>query len=109
MLGFEGVPAFYLNAMFATRNDIEEVNKNSSNRAINRYKWKQNSLLKQELEKRLKSPNKIENLVLNSLKNLISKRKIQPAFHPNATQNRTFDAVYIAIGELFFWRLEAVN
>ena len=81
MLGFEGVPAFYLNAMFATRNDIEEVNKNHSNRAINRYKW-----AKTELEKRLKSSNKIENLVLNSLKKLISKRKIQPAFHPNATQ-----------------------
>jgi len=81
MLGFEGVPAFYLNAMFATGNDIEEVNKNCSNRAINRHKWS-----KTELEKRLKSPNKIENLVLNSLKNLISKRKIQPAFHPNATQ-----------------------
>ena len=81
MLGFEGVPAFYFNAMFATGNDIEEVNENCSNRAINRYKWS-----KTELEKRLKSPNKIENLVLNSLKNLISKRKIQPAFHPNATQ-----------------------
>ena len=81
MLGFEGVPAFYLNAMFATRNDIEEVNKNHSNRAINRHKWS-----KAELEKRLKSPNKIENLVLNSLKNLISKRKVHPAFHPNATQ-----------------------
>ena len=81
MLGFEGVPAFYFNAMFATGNDIEEVNKNCSNRAINRHKWS-----KTKLEKRLKSPNKIENLVLNSLKNLISKRKIQPAFHPNATQ-----------------------
>jgi len=81
MLGFEGVPAFYFNAMFATGNDIEEVNKNCSNRAINRHKWS-----KTELEKRLKSTNKIENLVLNSLKNLISKRKIQPAFHPNATQ-----------------------
>ena len=81
MLGFEGVPAFYFNAMFATGNDIEEVNKNCSNRAINRHKWS-----KTELEKRLKSPNKIENLVLNLLKNLISKRKIQPAFHPNATQ-----------------------
>ena len=39
MLAFEGVPAFYLNAMFATRNDIEAVNKNRSNRAINRHKW----------------------------------------------------------------------
>ena len=81
MLGFEGVPAFYLNAIFATRNDTKAVNKNRSNRAINRHKWS-----KIELEKRLKSSNNIESLVFNSLKKLISVRKCQPAFHPNATQ-----------------------
>ncbi len=81
MLGFEGVPAFYLNALFATRNDVEAVLKTGSNRAINRHKWSRH-----ELKKRLKSPNDIENLVLKSLKNLISIRKGQPAFHPNATQ-----------------------
>jgi sucrose phosphorylase len=81
MLGFEGVPAFYLNAIFATGNDTKAVNKNRSNRAINRHKWS-----KIELEKRLKSSNNIESLVFNSLKKLISVRKCQPAFHPNATQ-----------------------
>ena len=81
MLGFEGVPAFYLNAMFATGNDAEAVIKNRSNRAINRHKWS-----KTEIEKRLKSSHDIESLVLNSLKKLISIRKCQPAFHPNATQ-----------------------
>ena len=81
MLGFEGVPAFYLNAFFATGNDTDAVNKKRSNRAINRHKW-----CKIELEKRLKSSNNIESLVFNSLKKLISIRKCQPAFHPNATQ-----------------------
>jgi sucrose phosphorylase len=81
MLGFEGVPAFYLNALVATRNDVEAVSKTGSNRAINRHKWS-----KIELERRLKSPNNIENLVLKSLNELISIRKCQPAFHPNATQ-----------------------
>ena len=81
MLGFEGVPAFYLNAFFATGNDTDAVNEKGSNRAINRHKW-----CKIELEKRLKSSNNIESLVFNSLKRLISIRKCQPAFHPNATQ-----------------------
>ena len=81
MLGFEGVPAFYLNAIFATGNDTGAVNKNRSNRAINRHKWS-----KIELEKRLKSSNNIESFVFNSLKKLISVRKCQPAFHPNAPQ-----------------------
>ena len=81
MLGFEGVPAFYLNAMFATGNDTEAVIKNRSNRAINRHKWS-----KIELEKRLNSSHNIESKILNSLKKLISIRKRQAAFHPNATQ-----------------------
>ena len=81
MLSFEGVPAFYLNAMFATENDVEAVIRNCSNRAINRHKWS-----KTELETRLKTSNNIENKVLNSLKKLIKIRKTQPAFHPNATQ-----------------------
>ena len=81
MLGFEGVPAFYLNAMFATGNDAEAVIKNRSNRAINRHKWS-----KTEIERRLKSSRNTESLVLHSLKKLISIRKCQPAFHPNATQ-----------------------
>jgi sucrose phosphorylase len=81
ILGFEGVPAFYLNAFFATCNDTDAVNKKRSNRAINRHKWS-----KKALEKRLKSSNNIESLVFNSLKKLIYIRKCQPAFHPNATQ-----------------------
>ena len=81
MLGFEGVPALYLNAFFATCNDTDAVDKKCSNRAINRHKWS-----KIELEKRLKSSKNIESLVFNSLKRLISIRKCQPAFHPNATQ-----------------------
>ena len=81
MLSFEGVPAFYLNAIFATGNDTDAVNKNHSNRAINRHKWS-----KIELEKRLKSSNNIESLVFDSLKKFISIRKCQPAFHPNAPQ-----------------------
>jgi len=81
MLGFEGVPAFYLNAMFATKNDSEAASKTLSNRAINRHKWSQKAL-----EKRLDSPHNTEKLVFDSLQRLISIRKCQPAFHPNATQ-----------------------
>ena len=81
MLSFEGVPAFYLNAMFGTKNDYKSVSRTGSNRAINRYKWSQD-----ELEKRLRSPNSVENLIFEPLQRLIAIRRCQPAFHPNATQ-----------------------
>ena len=86
MLGFEGVPAFYLNAMFATGNDVEAVIRNCSNRAINRHKWSRT-----ELEKRLKSSNNIEKSSFKFTKKLISTRKCnQLAFHPNATQSTLY-------------------
>ena len=67
MLGFEGVPAFYLNAMFATKNDVEAVSKTQSNRSTNRHKWSES-----ELEKHLSPPPTLKNIVFNSLKKLTS-------------------------------------
>ena len=50
-------------------------------RDLNRHKWEYLSLVKSINEK-----DSIENNSYEAFKNLISIRKVQPAFHPNATQ-----------------------
>ena len=67
--------------MFATRGDKDLVRRSGSNRAINRHKW----CLK-TLERALASTGNLEGLVFDALKKILSIRRCQPAFHPNATQ-----------------------
>jgi len=80
MMSFQGVPAFYIHSLTATPNYLEGVAKTNHNRTINRRKWNLD-----ELEETLNSETP-QNKVFNSLKRLISIRKAQKAFHPNAEQ-----------------------
>lgn len=80
MLGLEGIPAFYIHSLLATRNDYEKLSKTNNNRSINRHNW-QMSVLEKVL-----TEDTHNNSVLMELKRLIGIRKKQPAFHPNATQ-----------------------
>lgn len=80
MLSFAGVPAFYIHSLTATHNYLDGVKETGQNRTINRRKWKLeelNSLLSGETEHRK---------VFESLRKLISIRRQQKAFHPNAKQ-----------------------
>jgi sucrose phosphorylase len=81
ILSIEGVPAFYFNSFFATQNDEKSYLKSKVKRDLNRHKW--NCI---ELEATLNDVNSVENKCYELLKTLISIRKAQPAFHPNATQ-----------------------
>ena len=81
MLGLEGVPAFYLNALVGTRNDVERVEHSGHNRAINRHQWSFDDLMG-----RLGDGDSDHCRVFEGLKYLIALRREQPAFHPNATQ-----------------------
>jgi sucrose phosphorylase len=81
MLGLEGIPAFYIHSLLATKNDIEKLQRTDQNRSINRHEW-----VFEELEEKLESESTENHQVLEQLKNLINIRKQQPAFHPNATQ-----------------------
>ena len=81
ILAIEGVPAFYFNSLFATKNDEETFANTGVKRNLNRYKWHYSTLVNL-----IKTNNTIEKNCYEIFKKLISIRKIQPAFHPNATQ-----------------------
>ena len=81
MLALEGIPAFYIHSLLATRNYTEGVEETGHNRTINRYKWDLKAL-----ETALADPSTPHSRVLNELKRLIKIRRQQTSFHPNATQ-----------------------
>ena len=81
ILAIEGVPAFYFNSLFATKNDEETFASTGVKRNLNRYKWHYSTLVNL-----IKTNNTIEKNCYETFKKLISIRKTQPAFHPNATQ-----------------------
>ena len=81
ILAIEGVPAFYFNSLFATQNDQETFASTGVKRNLNRYKWHYSTLVNL-----IKTNNTTEKNCYETFKKLISIRKIQPAFHPNATQ-----------------------
>jgi sucrose phosphorylase len=80
MLALEGVPAFYIHSLIATENDYDKLKNTNNNRAINRHNWQIDSL-----EKLLESDTH-HATIFNELKRIIAVRKLQSAFHPNATQ-----------------------
>lgn len=81
MLALEGIPAFYLHSLLGTTNDHERVATTGRARAINRHQWDLD-----ELNSRLADPASLNARVLARLRHLITVRRQQPAFHPNATQ-----------------------
>lgn len=95
VMGMEGIPAFYIHALFGTPNDHDGVEKLGHNRAINRKR-----LDYAELQRELDNPNSAQAQVFKTLKRMINIRNDQSAFHPNATQ------FTLQLGEEFFgfWR-----
>ncbi len=81
MLGLEGIPGIYIHSLLATGNDYERVKNTSHNRAINRHKWQYG-----ELQEQLASPYSQHHRVLKAMGELLTIRRRQVAFHPNATQ-----------------------
>ena len=80
-MSIEGIPAFYVQSLFGSKNDIEKLNQTGHNRAINRHQWKL-----EELRHALKDIGSKEHYIFNELKRRITIRKLQKAFHPDATQ-----------------------
>ncbi|MFT7223754.1 MAG: sucrose phosphorylase [Cellvibrionaceae bacterium] len=95
MLALEGIPAFYIHSLLATENDEEKVARTGHNRGINRHRWDSD-----ELEKILDNSKHFSSIVLRNLKDIISIRQQQPAFHPNATQF----TLHISDQVFAFWR-----
>ncbi|MFC5585092.1 sugar phosphorylase [Nitratireductor kimnyeongensis] len=95
VMGLEGIPAFYIHSLLATRNDYDGVEKLGYNRAINRKRLDY-AMLRKELD----DPDTLSARTLSRLKEMVRVRSVQPAFHPNATQ------FTLQLGEAFFgfWR-----
>ena len=81
ILAIEGVPAFYFNSFFGTKNDKQSYLKSGIKRDLNRHKWHFSDLVS-----KIDDDQTHEFKCFSILKELISIRKSQPAFHPNATQ-----------------------
>ena len=81
LFSMEGIPAVYIQNLVGSKNDYTKVKKTGSNRSINRKNWEFKLL-----EEKLKNKKSINHKIFNHLKEIISIRKKQPAFHPNATQ-----------------------
>ena len=95
VMSLEGIPAFYIHSLVASRNDLEGVQRLGYNRAINRRAIEAGPLL-DSLEDETSLPAR----TFNAIKAMLAIRSRQPAFHPNATQ------FTLQLGEqLFgFWR-----
>lgn len=94
MLALEGIPAFYIHSLFATENDERRAGHTGHNRSINRHIWDK-AVLCSAL-----SDGSHHQQVFDRLLYLISLRRGQPAFHPNATQF----TLHFGTGIFAFWR-----
>jgi sucrose phosphorylase len=95
MMGLDGIPAFYLQSLLGTPNDQARFELTGNKRAINRHIWNH-----KQLNQQLEEPASIHSQVLTKMKHIISLRKQQPAFHPNATQY----TLHLGEGIFSFWR-----
>ncbi len=79
MIAFEGVPAIYFNSIFGTSNDEYKYIISGNKRDLNRYKWN-----KKRLDNLLKDKTSKQSIFYKQILNLISIKKQNKAFHPNA-------------------------
>jgi len=99
MLALEGIPALYIHSLLGTENDYQKVEHTGRTRSINRHVWHS-----ENLERELADKNSHHSVVFSELKRLLSIRKKQPAFHPNATQF----TLHLGFEVFAFWR-QSIN
>ena len=99
MLALEGIPALYIHSLLGTENDYQKVEHTGRTRSINRHVWHS-----ENLERELADKNSHHSMVFSELKRLLSIRKNQPAFHPNATQF----TLHLGFEVFAFWR-QSIN
>jgi len=95
MLAIEGIPAIYVHSLLGTLNDQERVESTNQNRSINRHKWDY-----VELQTKLADPTCHHAQIFQKMTELLKIRRLQPAFHPNATQYTLHLSDYL----FSFWR-----
>jgi sucrose phosphorylase len=81
MLALEGIPGIYIHSLLGTSNDYEGLARTGRYRSINRRTWERD-----EIVGLLEDPGSMQSVILARLRHLITLRREQPAFHPNAIQ-----------------------
>ncbi|MDC7237086.1 MAG: alpha-amylase family glycosyl hydrolase [Sphaerochaetaceae bacterium] len=81
LLSLKGVPGIYIHSLIGSRNWIEGVKLQNSNRAINREKIELN-----HLEEKINDPTSLRNHILNGYKELLNLRINNKCFSPKANQ-----------------------
>ncbi|WP_413284269.1 sugar phosphorylase [Vibrio sp. MA40-2] len=81
LLAMAGVPGIYIHSLLGSKNDLEGLEKLGYNRAINREKLDADIVIKE-----LSDPQTRRYQVLKRFEQLLTLRKNQPAFMPNASQ-----------------------
>ena len=82
MISFEGIPAVYFNSLFGKSNDEAKYIITGNNRDVNRYKWNYKNI-----SKKLSNKNSKQSIFFQKISNLLSIRRKQKAFHPNASRH----------------------
>ncbi len=82
MISFEGIPAVYFNSLFGKSNDEAKYIITGNNRDVNRYKWNYNNI-----SKKLDNKNSKQSIFYQKISNLLSVKRKQKAFHPNASRH----------------------
>ena len=86
MLGLEGIPGIYVHSLLATGNDYQRMENTGHNRSINRHQWQYDELQMLLNSSSLTTADSHHKTVFTQLKNLLTLRQQQKAFHPNALQ-----------------------
>lgn len=81
MLALEGIPAVYIHSLLGTSNDYEKYEQTKQNRSINRHQWDYPTLVQH-----LSDTDTQQHRIYTQLTDMLSIRRVQKAFHPNATQ-----------------------
>ena len=81
MVSFDGIPAIYFNSMFGNSNDNSKYIISGNKRDLNRYRWNKN-----KIEDYLKDQNSKQNKYYKNMSNILTIRRKQKAFHPDANR-----------------------
>jgi sucrose phosphorylase len=81
VLSLQGIPALYIHTLTGTLNDVEGVERSGRLRSINRRRWQLD-----ELALLLESPSTPTHDVFHALHRLLTQRRQESCFHPNAPQ-----------------------
>lgn len=81
LLSLKGVPAIYIHSLIGSRNWIEGVKLNNSNRSINREK-----IDFDKLEQQISNESSLRSKIINEYKKLLNLRKNNKCFSPLANQ-----------------------